>query len=160
MGFFKRIFQRKRKNQIQPLRVSGVGEIPMTAAPDDAELAAQALLDIMSGKQEEKKEETPEKGTSAYYHLLADRIRIARETSRLRTLRFLTFCEQELKKPDLPYEGPGSLSLLDAEIFKRIDTIEREGGDMEKRWQRCVAEITIRKMGRFGDLTENSVATE
>ena len=83
---------------------------------------------------------------SAYYHRLAERIRQAYDAATLRAMRFVAFCEQELKKADLPLEGPGSLWLLNVELMKRIDTIERVGGDLKRRWQHCVAEVTVRLM--------------
>ena len=37
----------------------------------------------------------------------------------------MAFCEQELLKDDLPMTGDGSLALLETELYKRIDTVDR-----------------------------------
>lgn len=149
MKRIKNIFQRKSQTEPQSLRVSGVGDTPLTPEPDDAELAAQALLEMMAdgGRvKREAKEKDPEEGTPAYYRMMADKIRKAHDAAILRTLRFVAVCEQELQKTDLPKTGPGSLQLLEAELLKRIDTIDREGGELKKRWQHCLADVTVRLM--------------
>ena len=147
MKKLRHIFRRKKKPDPQSLRIDGVGEAPMTAEPDDAELAAQALLEMMTGNHtNDDGNPEPEQGSNGYYHKLAERIRAAHESSRLRTTRFIAFCEQELKNPHLPLTGSGSLGLLEAELFKRIDVIERYGGELKTRWQNCIANITVRKM--------------
>ena len=149
MNRIKSIFRRKQKQKPQSLRVSGVGDTPLTQEPDDAEVAAQALLESMAEKgrvRQEAKEEKPEEGTADYYRLMADKIRQAHDAATLRTLRFVAVCEQELQKTDLPKTGPGSLQLLEAELMKRIDTIDREGGELKRRWQHCLAEVTVRLM--------------
>lgn len=147
----KRLFHHKNKKkeeEAKPLKIEGVSPAPMTPEPDSAEIAAQALLDRMAEirTQEDTGGEETTEGSSEYYHTLAKKIHCARKASNLRASRFLTFCEQELKKPDLPKEGDGSLGLLEAELYKRIDTIEREGGELKERWQRCLARVTVRLM--------------
>ena len=148
MDLLNRIFRRRKEQEPQPLRVEGVAAAPMTAEPDDAELAAQALLERMArkGEKETQAQAEPERNTKEYYRTLAERMRLARAASALRTTRFVAFCEQELQKPDIPVSGPGSLTLLEAELYKRIDTIEREGGALKRRWQHCLAEVTVRLM--------------
>ena len=61
-------------------------------------------------------------------------------------VRFLAFCEQELRKPHLPAYGDGSLGLLEAELYKRLDIVEHEGGELKRRWQHCLATVTVRLM--------------
>nr|MCR4958560.1 hypothetical protein [Prevotella sp.] len=61
------------------------------------------------------------------------------------------FVEQELRKPHLPAYGPGSLELLKAELYKRMDVIDREQGELKRRWQHALAEVTIRLMKVHGD---------
>ena len=100
----------------------------MTMEPDKVELAAQALLEVMIDKQKRRrkkadvpnKSETSEKSdksgstkpnflqTSEYYHQLSGRIRQAYASSRQRTLRFLCYCEQQLRNPGIPLFGAGS----------------------------------------------------
>ena len=136
----------------------------MTMEADNAELAAQALLEVMLDKQKRRrkksdvsdKSETSGKSvesgkpntlqTSEYYHQLSDRIRKAYASSRQRTLRFLCYCEQQLRNQDIPLYGADSLNIMQAELYKRIDVIDREGGDIKARWQHCLAEVTLRQM--------------
>jgi len=152
MRWLGKIFQRKEKQQPQPLMIEGVGQAPMTPEPDDAELAAQALMELMvqkgrKAKQPESEEKiTAPELTKEHYSQLARKIRMAHADAALRAMRFITFCEQELQNDSLPLTGPGSLQLLEAELYKRFDTAEREGGDLKRRWQHCLAEVTVRMM--------------
>ena len=161
-----KIFRRKREDETarqqeqqtpQPLRIEGTTQAPLTPEPDDAELAAQALLEVMAnpavvqeGEGKPEPDEKPEALTAAYYQRLArqmaERERQARDQATLRTMRFLAWCEQELKKPDLPMEGKGSLRQMEVELYKRIDTVERVGGELKTRWQHCMAQAIVRQM--------------
>lgn len=163
----RNIFHRKRKEPDEPQPIEGAARVPMTAEPDDAELAAQALLEVMIERKASKKkakkvakksevqsdektdgktEDTDNSQTVEYYERLADRIRMAYDASRRRAMRFLSFCEQELQKRNVPAYGKGSIALLEVELYKRIDIVEREGGELKKRWQNCLAEATLRLM--------------
>lgn len=155
MKWFKNFFSRKQEAEPQSLRIQGVGQAPMTPEPDDAELAAAALLehvrDVRSKREHTHKAESNDRQQAdihdaKYYERLAAKIRQAHDESMLRTLRFVSFCEQELRKDNLPLTGAGSLALLETELLKRIDTIEREDGKLKRRWQHCLAEVTIRMM--------------
>lgn len=171
------MFRRKEfKPQPRQLRIDGV-KTEMTPEPDGAEIAAQALLETMA---EASGGDTPKgagrftrrnngKGDgsprdAAYYRRLADRIRQAHDEARLRAMRFIAFCEQELKKPDLPLTGEGSLAMLEAELYKRIDTVEREQGDLRRRWQHCLAEVIVRQMtsspAEMAETTESAAPAE
>ena len=168
-----KIFRRKRKGDAarqqeaqtpQPLRIEGTTQAPLTPEPDDAELAAQALLELLaqkdpgarhqvssdnaqpSVKPETGKPETNVGHDAAYYRQLAERMRQAHDQATLRTMRFVAWCEQELKKPDLPMEGKGSLQQMEVELYKRIDTVERVGGELKRRWQHCLATVIVRQM--------------
>ena len=163
-NIFFRQNRQKEPETPQTLKIDGVGEAPMTMEADNAELAAQALLEVMLDKQKRRrkksdvsdKSETSEKSgesgkpntlqTSEYYHQLSDRIRKAYASSRQRTLRFLCYCEQQLRNQDIPLYGADSLNIMQAELYKRIDVIDREGGDIKARWQHCLAEVTLRQM--------------
>jgi len=186
----KNLFHRKRRVPVgsadrkpQPLRIEGIGPAPLTPEPDEAELAAQALLEHMCEQsrkdhlkdrhKDHHKDSHNDKAAgsvpvgsstseaakpsaadgkfevprdAAYYRQLADRIRQAHEAATQRTLRFVAFVEQELQKPSLPLSGPGSLGLLEAELYKRLDVIERRGGELKKRWQHCLATVIVRRM--------------
>lgn len=146
-----------------PLRIEGVKPAPLTPEPDDAELAAQALLESMCdvrSKMEDVRDvaadaHQPSVRDAQYYHALADRIRLARDQATLRTMRFVTWCEHELEKRDLPIEGKGSLAQMEAELYKRIDTIERVGGELKRRWQHCLANVIVRRMEEERKATED-----
>ena len=157
----KKLFRRKHTaprpagngvGERSPLRIEGVKPAPLTPEPDDAELAAQALLESMvsSDKFQDSsfkiQDSKPETRDAAYYRRLAERIRLARDQATLRTMRFVTWCEHELEKRDLPIEGKGSLAQMEAELYKRIDTIERVGGELKHRWQHCLANVIVRRM--------------
>ena len=157
MKWFRNLFKKKSTSpeEVIPLAIKDVGPAPMTPEPDDAELAAQAILETLASdsrvssfksKVSWKKKKTPETNSADHFRELAKKIRQAHEVTRQRTLRFICYCEQELQKPDLPDVGKGSLGLLEAELYKRIDTVEREGGEMKRRWQHCLAEVTVRRM--------------
>ena len=40
--------------------------------------------------------------------------------------------------------------MLEAELYKRVDTVEREQGDLKRRWQHCLADIIVRRMKAGG----------
>lgn len=140
-------FFRQKQPTPQPLRIEGV-RIELTPQPDDAEVAAEALLKSLSQKadKDHKPQPTqapPEQGTPAYYRRLSDRIREDRETETRLALRFVAYCEQELHSPLLP---TGRIAGLERELYQRIDIVEREGGELKRRWQHCLADITVRLM--------------
>lgn len=135
----------------QPLCIDGISPAPLTPEPDDAELAAQALLEMMAGNKNFRYNEIPkaqnnEEQSASYYRALADRLRAARRKAAQQATRFVAFCEYKLKEKHLPTYGPGSLRLLEVELYKRLDIIDREGGELKRRWQRCLAEVTVRLM--------------
>lgn len=166
MKFFKNLFHRKPhgnplspgggREGASPLRIEGIPEAPFTAEPDDAELAAQALLELMTAPSNSPKGEgkstskspSPlgEDGRGLYYRALASRIREAHAKAARQVTRFIYNCELELQKPRLPLYGPGSVQLLETELYKRLDVVEREGGELKRRWQHCLAEVTVRLM--------------
>ena len=170
MDFLKRTFGSKRSDEgvqqadAKPLRIGGTKPVALTPGPDDAELAVQALLEIITrkealGRRTLATEGTQERGarprdartrsderTAEYYRMLADRMRRAHDQATMRAMRFLAWCEQELPKHDLPLEGKDSLQQMEVELYKRIDTVERAGGELKRRWQHCLAEVIVRQM--------------
>ena len=144
----------------QPLRIEGIPEAPFTAEPDDAELAAQAVLELMQASQPPKGGASsnghppsgglgacpPLGGLGAYYRALASRIREAHAKAAQQATRFIYNCELMLQNRHLPLYGDGSVQMLETELYKRIDIIEREGGELKRRWQHCLAEVTVRLM--------------
>ena len=163
MDFLKRTFGSKRSDEgvqqadAKPLRIGGTKPVALTPEPDDAELAVQALLEIITRKEEggtrtlatggaQERGRKNEDRTAEYYRMLADRMRRAHDQATMRTMRFLAWCEQELPKHDLPLEGKDSLQQMEVELYKRIDTVERAGGELKRRWQHCLAEVIVRQM--------------
>ena len=155
--------EHKGDDSFLPKTIDGAENIPMTAEPDEAEIAAQAVLEIILEKKEASSKKHHKRGNAEatkdrklqnndtehdadYYRHLAERTRQPYAAARQRALRFTCYCEQQLADPSLPLYGKGSLSLLEAELYKRLDVVEREGGDLKKRWQHCLAEVTIRLM--------------
>lgn len=155
MNFFKKIFLRKPhgnpllpgggREGASPLRIEGIPEAPFTAEPDDAELAAQAVLELMAHVSH-KTHKVHETHDAAYYRALASRIREAHAKAALQAARFIYNCELMLQNKHLPLYGSGSVQMLETELYKRIDIIEREGGELKTRWQHCLAEVTVRLM--------------
>ena len=164
MNILGNIFKRKasypqeeKGQKAKPLRIEGVAPAPMTPEPDDAEIAAQAVLELMIQKEAGRTSDSLQDGQqphseerdAAYYEKLASRMRKAREQQRQQAIRFIAFCEEQLKKTDLPVHGSNSLELIEAELYKRIDVVEREKGDLKRRWQHCLAEVTVRLMNIY-----------
>lgn len=154
LGNIRKHFSPSRKTEekkVQPLRVEGVDPAPITPEPDNAELATQALLESLipdkEGKHGKEAEQQPSgEHDAAYYQHVAEKMRKAKDIQRQRTMRFLAFCEAQLAKPDLPMHGSGSLELIETELYKRIDIVEHEGGELKRRWQHCLATVTVKIM--------------
>ena len=133
-----------------PLRIEGVKPAPLTPEPDDAELAAQALLESMAATQPPKggavAAETPPSGGrgAAYYHALADRIRTARTAEARLTMRLLASVEEQLAEPTALYRGQWGDT--ERKLYRALDIAEREGGELHRRWQHCLANVLVRQM--------------
>lgn len=146
--------KKEGEQEPQPLRIEGISDAPLTPEPDDRELAAQALLEVIVTQKAQKaqKGQKPhdakkeERRDAAYYRRLSRKIQAAHEASRLRLTRFLAFVEWKLKDKHLPWYGEGSVALLEVELYKRLDVVEREGGELKTRWQHALADVTVRMM--------------
>ena len=132
---------RRRQHRPERLRVKGV-KVTMTPTPDDAELAAQALLETLcghlEGSHDRGKGGEPEKGTTAYYRALADRIEQTRQAEKLQVLRYLVYAEQQLQGHDMEH-----LSETERGLYGLQAAVDREGGELKKRWQHCIAECIL-----------------
>jgi hypothetical protein len=142
------------------LRIEDIADAPLTPEPDDAELAAQALLALLADKERRRgrvepsvpgsqppaDSPQPKEGTREYYEALAVRIRRAHETERRAATRATAYCEQQLKQRQLPEDGDGSLAYMERVLYKHLDTVEREGGELKRRWQHCLAEVMVRRL--------------
>lgn len=184
MEFFKRIFRRRKQFKPEPkqLRIDGV-KTALTPTPDDAELAAQALLEsrIYGDKTQRKKaqgsrfkdqgsmfkDQGGEAKDVAYYRDLSEKIRTAHEQERRAAMRYVAYVEEQLAhweqcNPASPVhtgDNPRSAqqdsslftlhsSLIDLEhqLYAHQDAVERSGGELLKRWQKCLAECILREM--------------
>lgn len=143
---FLNIFHRKRfKPEPKSLRIDGVST-KMTAKPDDAELAAQALLEHMGDGSSDKKHkrtkgkvEKPKEGTPEHYQQLSGKIKEAHAQEARDAMRYLAYTEQELK------ENPSMEQLIEIErgLYQHQDAADREGGELKSRWQHCLAQCTM-----------------
>jgi hypothetical protein len=79
-------------------------------------------------------------------------------------MRFLAYAEQQLesplftdnsslflrpdgsKRPEVERTPHSSLNDIERELYKRQDVVEREGGELLKRWRHCLAEVIVRQM--------------
>lgn len=136
-----------------PLRIEGVKPAPLTPQPDDAELAAQALLESLSSgpspveRGEAKGTDLPLQGGArgaSYYHALADRIRTARTAEARLVLRLLASVEEQLAEPTALYRGQWGDT--ERKLYRAMDVAEREGGELHRRWQHCLANVLVRRM--------------
>jgi len=156
MNFIRRIFKRKEfKPQPKQLRIDGV-KATLTPTPDDAELAAQALLESrIYGDKEQRKaakkrqpsdiiHQTSSTHDAQYYQELSEKIKESHEHDARMAMRYVAYCEEELKHQP---SDISHLTSLEHGLFKHQDTVEREGGDLLKRWQKCLAECIVRQMG-------------
>lgn len=157
MDFLKYIKRgRSRKREQKPLRVEGV-RTPMTPQPDEAELAAQALLETAASGGKAKgrdREAEPVQGTAEYYRRLSERIRRTRAAEARLTRRYLAYCEEQLSLPTELYRG--QTAEMEQELYKRQAVAEREGGELLRRWQHCLAECIVRNMTAAGGTSEGN----
>ena len=143
-----------------PLRIEGVKPAPLTAEPDDAELAAQALLESMTnphpasprGGEKEASPSGDERGAS-YYHALANRIRTARTAEARLVMRLLASVEEQLAEPTALYKGQWGDT--ERKLYRAMDVAEREGGELHRRWQHCLANVLVRQMEEEREATED-----
>ena len=155
-----------------PLRIKGVKPAPLTPEPDDAELAAQALLESMVNEELRMKNEEfataqhdgtaqPHQPsaishhTSEYYHALAERIRTARTAEARLVMRLLASVEEQLSEPTALYRGQWGDT--ERKLYRAMDIAEREGGELHRRWQHCLANVLVRQME---EERENELSTK
>jgi len=140
-----------------PLRIEGVKPAPLTPEPDDAELAAQALLETLASPEQNRNDDiseyrnnekqdgkTAQPRDAAYYHALADRIRTARTAEARLVMRLLASVEEQLAEPTALYRGQWGDT--ERKLYRAMDIAEREGGELHRRWQHCLANVLVRRM--------------
>jgi len=186
----KRLFRRKHSTPLptregqgggsaSPLRIEGVKPAPLTPEPDDAELAAQALLETMCdvrSKMEDVRDAAdahqpsaiihqpsaishqPSVRDAAYYHALADRIRAARTAEARLVMRLLASVEEQLAEPTALYKGQWGDT--ERKLYRAIDIAEREGGELHSRWQHCLANVIVRRMEEERQQPDTNTTTD
>lgn len=161
-NWFKKIFRRDPSYQ-----KDGVGErlhiegahTQLTPEPDEAEVAAEALLEslreesgsmsrrrfkwfkggVATGSQQTRQAQD---GTAEYYRELAERVKEAHEMEARLTVRRLAYCEQELRNPLLNAE---QLAELERGLYRHMDAVDREGGELKRHWQHVLAEVVVKE---------------
>ena len=161
MNFIRRMFKRKvfrgnGQREPRPLRIEGV-KTAMTPQPDDAELAAQALLESKKHQSssiihQPSSHQPSDVHDVAYYKQLSERIKASRAAEARMTMRYLAYCEDKLKM----YDGrrmtddvesqSSAVAEMERGLYKRQTIAEREGGELLRRWQHCLAEVIVRQM--------------
>ena len=157
-------FCRKKIPTPLPFRIEGIGMAPMTPVADASELAAQALLEAganspgrnnIMAKLRHGAKTAPEKGSPAYYAALSSRVRDTRATEARLAMRYVAYCEQELAASARHRIQNTKLTELERGLYDRIGTIEREGGELKRRWQRCLARVTVQLLGIGNDARQD-----
>ncbi len=171
------------RDPVRTMRIDGV-KTPVTPVPDDAELAAQALLESMNNNREtiinkagakeivNGKLSNSKCHDAAYYKQLSEKIRKAHEQERRAAMRYVAYVEQELARvngerltvngsdnhePCTMSHEPESIATLEQGLYKWQDVVEREGGELLKRWQKCLAECIVRQMNAPIEREESDV---
>jgi hypothetical protein len=134
----------------QQLRIKGT--VPsLTPRPDDAELAAQALLEKLLGnaqKAGDVKQADPARGTAEYFRRIAGRMKSAHAYEELQTRRFVAWAEGQLRRPGVAME---EIAAVENDLYQYQASAEREGGGLLRRWQHCLAECIVRQMPQTGE---------
>ena len=139
---FRNLFRVKRfKPEPKSLRIDGVST-KITPKPDDAELAAQALLEHMiepKGRKKEPKSKQPKENTPEHYQQLSGKIKEAHSQEARDAQRYLAYTEQELQE----HPTMEQLEEIERGLYQYQDAAEREGGELKARWQHCIAECIL-----------------
>jgi len=146
-----RLFRRKAQPSPTPLRIEGIAPAPITPEPDDAEMAAAALLEgaLPSPPSREGDRAKEPHGAYEHYQALAARIRSQREEEIRAAMRYVTYCEALLDGSVAKPEGATeeeAIAAMNVGLYKYMDAAERAGGELKRRWQHCLAEATVLMM--------------
>lgn len=153
MNFIKKIFCRRKQFNPQPkqLRIDGC-KATLTPTPDNAELAAQALLESRIYGDKTQRKAAKKRQPSAivhqpssthdaqYYQELSEKIKESREHDARMATRYVSYVEEQLK------DQASDFAELEHGLYKYQDAVEREGGELLKRWQKCLAECILKQM--------------
>ena len=72
------------------------------------------------------------------------RIRTARTAEARLTMRLLATVEEQLAEPTALYKGQWGDT--ERKLYRALDIAEREGGELHRRWQHCLANVLVRQM--------------
>lgn len=141
---FLNLYHKKRfKPEPKSLRIDGVST-RMTPKPDDAELAAQAVLEHMSEKghksEKKAKEKQAKEGTPEFYQQMSGKIKEAHAQEARDAMRYLAYIEELRQQPTTE-----QLIEIERGLYQYQDAAEREGGDLKKRWQHCLADVLVKR---------------
>lgn len=155
-NLIKAIFRRKPKVEAEPLQIDGI-KTRLTPRPDEAELAAEALLDTMTGNTAtDAAADAPlpkDNHTITYYEALVKRIQANREREERMSQRVIVYCEEQLAKATTDKHLPFD---LERELFTVQATVEKMQGELFSRWQYCLAKITMAQMKASEELGGSS----
>ena len=152
-NFFNRAH--RPSDDIHTLSIDGIPAAPMTAKADEAEIAAETLLDgmIRLGRKKAggrvKHSHSGDIRDAAYHQQLSERMRAVRAAETIGVLRFLAYAEEKL----LRSREEDALTEIERGLYDRMDIVDRDGGDLKKRWQHALAEVTVRLMQHRTKLT-------
>jgi hypothetical protein len=90
------------------------------------------------------KSHQPSVRDASYYHALADRIRTARSAEARLVTRLLASVEEQLAEPTALYRGQWGDT--ERKLYRSMGVAEREGGELHRRWQYCLANVIVRQM--------------
>jgi len=144
-----------------PFRIDGIADAQLTPEPDEAEVAAQALLESMSSRQKKcrynfisrlrRRKKSATKGAD-YFRELAIKIRATQNAEANATLRYVVYVEKELGKNILSAaKNNERLGKLERGLYKRMDVVDREGGELKRRWQHALADVTVKMANITGN---------
>ncbi len=183
----KKLFKRKhttprpaREGQgggsASPLRIEGTKPAPLTPEPDDAELAAQALLESMCDvrskmedgrcKMEDVRSKTEDvnhqpSAISPHTSAIEKPSAISHHTSeyyhaladRIRTARtaearlvMRLLASVEEQLAEPTALYRGQWGDTERKLYRAMDIAEREGGELHSRGQHCLANVLVRRM--------------
>ena len=59
-------------------------------------------------------------------------------------MRLLASVEEQLAEPTALYKGQWGDT--ERKLYRAMDVAEREGGELHRRWQHCLANVLVRRM--------------
>lgn len=141
---------RKQKPEPVPLLIGDIPVPPVTPSPNDAEFAANALLQSFVKQPKPKKKKEIEKGTRTYYQELSEKAHEKHSEEARIAIRYVAFVEHELRKRLPETNWPE----LEDGLYKHMSIVEHMGGELKSRWQHCLANVTMRMCNAVSEKQE------